>query len=67
MNITFDGITMEDVKNPIIVDQFYCDQKGECPEQVINLLSFLLNIFSCTKHIYIYIYTRDAEEDPRRG
>lgn len=33
MNITFDDIIMEDVKNPIVVDQFYCDQKGECPEQ----------------------------------
>ncbi|KAI5681108.1 hypothetical protein M9H77_02335 [Catharanthus roseus] len=32
-NIIFESIRMMQVKNPIIIDQFYCDKKGVCPEK----------------------------------
>ncbi|KAH7527857.1 hypothetical protein FEM48_Zijuj05G0011000 [Ziziphus jujuba var. spinosa] len=33
-NIRFQNITMLDVGNPIIIDQYYCDQMEPCSEQV---------------------------------
>ena len=33
-NIVFQNIKMENVKNPIIIDQNYCDQETPCKEQV---------------------------------
>ncbi|XP_034703377.1 polygalacturonase-like [Vitis riparia] len=32
-NIVFQNIKMENVKNPIIIDQNYCDQETPCKEQ----------------------------------
>ncbi|KAK4485426.1 hypothetical protein RD792_008066 [Penstemon davidsonii] len=32
-NIKFQNIEMQNVQNPIIIDQNYCDQKGPCQEQ----------------------------------
>ncbi|KAI7758025.1 hypothetical protein M8C21_028265, partial [Ambrosia artemisiifolia] len=32
-NITFQNIDMNDVTNPIIIDQYYCDQAKPCKEQ----------------------------------
>ncbi|XP_073137921.1 polygalacturonase-like [Henckelia pumila] len=32
-NITFQNVEMQDVKNPIIIDQNYCDQDGPCKQQ----------------------------------
>ncbi|KAM7512336.1 hypothetical protein LguiB_011211 [Lonicera macranthoides] len=33
-NIKFQNITMQNVFNPLIIDQIYCDSKFPCPEQV---------------------------------
>lgn len=35
---------MEDVSNPIIIDQFYCDSQKPCQNQVLNV--FVLNDIS---------------------
>lgn len=35
-NIKFENVEMEEVKNPIIIDQNYCDQDDPCEEKVIN-------------------------------
>ncbi|MCD7458777.1 hypothetical protein HAX54_039156 [Datura stramonium] len=35
-NIIFMNVEMQGVKNPIIIDQNYCDQDVPCIEQVIN-------------------------------
>jgi len=35
-NIQFQNIQMDNVANPIIIDQNYCDQETPCEEQVIN-------------------------------
>ncbi|XP_062173708.1 polygalacturonase-like [Alnus glutinosa] len=32
-NITFQNIEMHNVKNPIIINQYYCDRKGSCLDQ----------------------------------
>ncbi|KAJ8562656.1 hypothetical protein K7X08_031108 [Anisodus acutangulus] len=32
-NIKFQNVVMNDVKNPIIIDQYYCDQVSPCKEQ----------------------------------
>ncbi|KAK4371510.1 hypothetical protein RND71_010985 [Anisodus tanguticus] len=32
-NIQFQNVVMNDVKNPIIIDQYYCDQVSPCKEQ----------------------------------
>lgn len=33
-NIKFQNIEMENVENPIIIDQHYCDQDKPCKEEV---------------------------------
>lgn len=33
-NIKFQNVEMQNVKNPIIIDQNYCDQDEPCDEQV---------------------------------
>ncbi|KAL2514527.1 Polygalacturonase A [Forsythia ovata] len=35
-NITFQNIEMDNVFNPIIIDQDYCDKDESCQEQCIN-------------------------------
>lgn len=37
-NIKFQNIVMQNVANPIIIDQNYCDQDKPCKEQVKNFL-----------------------------
>lgn len=41
-NIAFQNIEMNDVTNPIIIDQNYCDtsDEGQCKQQVSNQLTF---------------------------
>lgn len=34
-NIRFQNIEMHNVTNPILIDQYYCDRKKPCKEQVI--------------------------------
>lgn len=40
-NIQFQNIQMDNVANPIIIDQNYCDQETPCEEQVINQINSL--------------------------
>lgn len=32
--VTFQNLLMENVRNPIIIDQYYCDSRMLCPNQV---------------------------------
>lgn len=38
-NIKFLNIEMQNVTNPIIIDQYYCDQVNPCQEQVTIIIS----------------------------
>lgn len=38
-NITFEDITLKAVKNPIIIDQYYCENSHSCKNQVTILLT----------------------------
>ena len=54
-NIVFQNIKMENVKNPIIIDQNYCDQETPWKEQVNPNHQFKLNhkpSFVCLQHNY---------------
>lgn len=55
-NIIFQNIFMKEVKNPIIIDQFYCDKPSECPQKVYFIFHDFYNGKVC---IYIYIYIAD--------
>ena len=35
-NVVFQNLIMNNVKNPIIIDQNYCPSNQGCPHQVIN-------------------------------
>jgi polygalacturonase len=42
-NVTFQNVEMHNVRNPIIINQFYCDKKEpSCSEQVILLRKCLI-------------------------
>lgn len=42
-NIVFQNVEMNDVTNPIIIDQNYCDHKNkDCTQQVINFINWYL-------------------------
>lgn len=46
-NIVFKNVLMDNVTNPIIIDQHYCDQEKPCQDQVMPLdllsdISYLL-------------------------
>lgn len=34
--VRFENVEMEDVANPIIIDQFYCDSPSTCQNQVFS-------------------------------
>lgn len=44
--IRFQNIRMDDVENPIIIDQFYCDSPKTCENQVRSLKAFPFPTFS---------------------
>lgn len=44
-NIKFQNVEMQNVKNPIIIDQNYCDQDGPCKQQVKQLTTLRQNTF----------------------
>lgn len=35
-SVRFENVRMEDVENPIIIDQFYCDSPTACETQVLS-------------------------------
>lgn len=37
--VVFEHSTMQNVQNPIIIDQNYCPSQGGCPDQVMKLSS----------------------------
>lgn len=51
-NIVFKNVLMDNVTNPIIIDQHYCDQEKPCQDQVMlscqifRIFSLLANICS---------------------
>ena len=49
-NIKFQNIEMNNVTNPIIINQHYCDQKVPCKEQVKTAVC--LNMY--TRVLYIW-------------
>jgi hypothetical protein len=47
-NITFQNVEMHNVRNPIIINQYYCDKKEpSCLEQVIILTKMFGVIIVC--------------------
>jgi hypothetical protein len=44
-NIKFQNIVMQNVANPIIIDQNYCDQNKPCKEQVQNFILGAIYIY----------------------
>lgn len=43
-NVTFERLRFNNVQNPIIIDQNYCDFKNGCPELVIRNSFWVVNI-----------------------
>jgi len=41
-NIKFQNIQMENVTNPIIIDQNYCDQQSPCQKQVLTFFFYFV-------------------------
>ena len=37
-DITFEDITLDSVNNPIIIDQYYCENSHSCRNQVTELI-----------------------------
>ena len=56
-NIKFQNIEMNNVKNPIIIDQNYCDRKKPCKEKVQNWFSFDLFLFIIKFRSFMLIST----------
>lgn len=44
--VRFENVRMEDVSNPIIIDQFYCDSPKPCPNQVHYPVPFIIEAWS---------------------
>lgn len=54
-NIRFENIAMDNVANPIIIDQNYCDKKKPCGQQVIEHLCTYLLLAYLTGHDQLLI------------
>lgn len=56
--VRFENVRMEDVENPIIIDQFYCDSPTTCESQVLSSLEIQNLASNQTVTLSIKSYSR---------